>query len=118
MRRRLAALALAFSLGMSAAAFAGQILEFRNGDLVPGKVVSISDLSIVFAPETGGELRVPWDRLWPVNRYDLWRSTLAEESVVTLRQQRIFGRVVAHRVKKSVSHVGLKADSGRAIGQF
>jgi hypothetical protein len=75
--RVLACGALAFVL--TAEAIAGEVLKLRNGDLVPGTVESVDDDTVTFLPEKGGRMQVPWDRVYPINRYELWKSTLAAD---------------------------------------
>ncbi len=80
MNSRIRATAYGIALGLVAltvsAAFAGEVLKYRNGDLVPGEVVSVDDEAVVFDREVGGKIRVTWDKLYPVSHYELWESTL------------------------------------------
>lgn len=77
---RMRPLALLTSLALAllaASALAGQVIELRTGELVPGRVVSLDDAGVTFQPEKGGEMRVGWERVTPSSRFDLWESTLA-----------------------------------------
>lgn len=69
----------ALLLAAAGAALAGQVLQLRNGDLVPGGVKSLDDAGVTFVPESGGEMRVAWDKVFPSSRFDLWESTLAPD---------------------------------------
>ncbi len=55
----------------------------RKGELVPGRVVTLDDQGVTFAPDSGGELRVPWTEVIPLNRYELWESTLAADDATS-----------------------------------
>lgn len=77
-RLRLAALAV-FVVAAAGTALAGQVLQLRSGDLVPGAVKSLDDAGVTFVPESGGEMRVTWDKVFPSSRFDLWESTLAPD---------------------------------------
>jgi hypothetical protein len=73
------ALAAAALFAAASFAFAGQVLEMKTGELVPGRVKALDDEGVTFVPEKGGEMRVLWERVWPANRFTLWESTLASD---------------------------------------
>lgn len=73
------ALLCALALAVASPALAGEVLKLRNGDLVPGTVEAVDDATVTFLPEKGGRLQVPWDKVYPINRYELWKSTLASD---------------------------------------
>lgn len=77
-RQFLAAAALIVS-AFAATGLAGEVLQLKDGKLVPGRVVSLDDDGVTFAPEQGGEMRVAWDRVQPYSRFELWESTLAAD---------------------------------------
>jgi hypothetical protein len=76
-RRRF--LASVVVLALAGGASAGQVLLTKDGKALAGKVVSLDDAGVVFAPDTGGEIRLGWDLVVPKSRYDLWSSTLAPD---------------------------------------
>lgn len=77
-RLRTAAATAVLALAASAA-LAGQVLQLRSGELVPGSVKSLDDTGVTFVRESGGEMRVSWDLVFPASRFDLWESTLAAD---------------------------------------
>ncbi len=60
-------------------ALAGEVIKLRNGDLVPGEVVSLDDQAVVFDREAGGRAKIAWTEILPLSRYELWESTLAAD---------------------------------------
>lgn len=71
---------------LAATAHATEILKLKNGELVPGDVVSLDDDGVNFARQAGGSLRVRWSEVLPVSRYELWASTLeADDATGRLR---------------------------------
>lgn len=66
-------------VALASPAWAADVLQMKDGKLVPGKVVALDDDGVTFAPESGGEMRVAWDTVVPLSRYDLWQSTLAAD---------------------------------------
>ncbi|MCG3133696.1 MAG: hypothetical protein HMLKMBBP_00921 [Planctomycetes bacterium] len=72
-------LAAAAAFAPSSPALAGDVLELRSGELVPGRVVALDDQGVTFAREAGGEIRVGWDKVWPGCRFDLWERSLAAD---------------------------------------
>ncbi len=70
------ALTVGAALSLAVTADAAEVLKFKNGDLVAGQVVLLDDDGITFRSEDGKEMRVPWERLYPVSRYELWESTI------------------------------------------
>ena len=68
--------AAALILSMLAVTASAEVLQLKDGNLVPGRVVSLDESGVTFAPETGGEMRVAWDRVQPYSRFELWESTL------------------------------------------
>ena len=75
---RLVSLAFATAL-LAATAFAGDVLQMKDGKLIAGKAVKVDGDGVTFAPETGGEMRVGWDAVVPQSRYDLWSASLAAD---------------------------------------
>jgi hypothetical protein len=73
------ALALLLVAALSAAALAGDVLQMRDGKLIAGKAVKVDADGVTFAPETGGEMRVGWDSVLPMSRYELWSASLAAD---------------------------------------
>lgn len=51
----------------------------KDGKLVPGRTVALDDDGVTFAPESGGEMRVGWESVVPLSRYDLWQSSLSAD---------------------------------------
>jgi tetratricopeptide (TPR) repeat protein len=72
-------LVVAFVAAAALTAFAGDVLQMKDGRLVAGKVVSVDDEGLEFAPEAGGAMHVSWDAVVPQSRFDLWESTLAAD---------------------------------------
>src|SRR5688500_19270189 len=64
---------------IASSAFAGEVLQLKDGKLMAGRVVSLDDAGVNFAPEQGGEIRVAWDKVVPLSRFNLWESTLAAD---------------------------------------
>lgn len=81
MHRRAPSAALAFLVALAAASApaAADVLQTKDGKLVPGKVVTLDDAGVTFAPESGGEMRVAWETVVPLSRYDLWQASLASD---------------------------------------
>lgn len=73
------ALAALLTLSLASFAIAGQVLKLTNGDLIPGEVVEVDDKGVLFRPDGGGSMRVPWDKVHTINRYELWKATLGVE---------------------------------------
>ena len=76
MRVPLSVSILALSALVSSA-MANEVLQLNDGKLIPGKVLTLDDSGVNFAPESGGEIHVSWDAVIPLSRYDLWQSSLA-----------------------------------------
>lgn len=70
-------LAVALVAASAASALAGDVLRLNDGRLVAGRVVSLDDDGVAFAPEAGGEMRVKWTAVLPLSRFELWESSLA-----------------------------------------
>ena len=79
LRRASAALALAFVLALASSASAREVLKLLNGDLIPGTVERVDDVKVTFRSDAGDVIEVTWDRVYPVNRYELWKATLATD---------------------------------------
>lgn len=75
----LAALLFALFAAAAVPALAGDVLELRSGELVPGRVVALDDRGVTFARESGGEMQIGWDKVWPSCRFDLWERSLAAD---------------------------------------
>ena len=75
---RLLSVALA-TAALSATALAGDVLQMKDGKLIAGKAVKVDGDGVTFAPDTGGEMRVGWDAVVPLSRYELWSASLAAD---------------------------------------
>src|SRR5688572_10407718 len=75
-RTLLAALLVLASLASSASA---EVLHLKDGKLVAGKVVKLDDKGVTFAPDAGGEMKVGWELVVPLSRFDLWQASLAAD---------------------------------------
>jgi hypothetical protein len=73
---RRAVLSSLLVLALAAPVFATEVLKLKNGEMVPGEVVSMDDQGVEFARQQGGKFRVRWSEVLPVSRYELWASTL------------------------------------------
>jgi hypothetical protein len=74
------ALAALLVLGAFAStASAGDVLQLKDGKLVAGKVVTLDDAGVTFSPDTGGSMRVGWDLVVPMSRFELWQASLASD---------------------------------------
>jgi hypothetical protein len=78
MRVRASAVVLVLA-ALASSASAGDVLQLRDGKLVAGKVVTLDDAGVTFAPDAGGSMRVAWDLVVPKSRYDLWQASLAAD---------------------------------------
>lgn len=74
-----ALLRAAIVLALALPAAAAEALQLRDGSIVAGRVVALDDDGVTFAPESGGEMRVRWERVLPLSRYELWQSTLSSD---------------------------------------
>jgi hypothetical protein len=64
---------------LASSALGGDVLQLKDGKLVAGKVVALDDAGVTFAPEAGGSMRVTWDAVVPLSRFDLWQASLAAD---------------------------------------
>ena len=71
------AVALVLAAALSLTALAGDVLQMKDGKLIAGKAVKVDAEGVTFAPEAGGEMRVGWDLVVPMSRYELWSASLA-----------------------------------------
>lgn len=71
------AAALAALVLLVGTASAADVVRLSDGGLLPGEVISLDDESVLFQRESGGEVRIPWQAVLPISRYELWGSTLA-----------------------------------------
>lgn len=70
---------LAAAAALTATAFAGDVLQMKDGKLIAGKATKVDADGVTFAPESGGEMRVGWDAVVPQSRYELWSESLAAD---------------------------------------
>jgi hypothetical protein len=77
--RPLVSIALGACLLAASAAHAGEVLKLKDGKLIPGTVKAVDGDQVTFSPEKGGSMQVPWSQVYPINRYELWKSTLAAD---------------------------------------
>ena len=73
------ALFLALVAALAGDAFAGDVLQMKDGKLIAGKAVKVDGEGVTFAPDAGGEMRVGWDAVLPMSRYELWSASLAAD---------------------------------------
>jgi len=108
---RASALAVALALAaLASSASAGDVLQMKDGKLVPGAIVKLDDAGVTFAPESGGEIRVTWDLVAPFSRYELWRSTLADDDAagrVTLAKWALTADLFTYARRELVKAKGL-----------
>lgn len=76
--RLLLSTVLAALVFATAAAHGAEVVKLTDGRMLPGEVLELDDERVVFAPEQGGRMAIPWDQVLPISRYELWSSTLDE----------------------------------------
>lgn len=112
-------LVLALAAVLAAPAQADDVLKLRSGDLVPGKVLSVDDEGVNFAPSKGGEIRVRWEKVHPINRYELWKVTLAPEDPegrVTLAEWCLSADLFLYARRELAEARGLGYAGGKDLG--
>jgi tetratricopeptide (TPR) repeat protein len=97
-------------LVLGALASAGQVLQLNDGKAIAGRVVTLDDAGVTFAPESGGEMRVTWDLVVPMSRFELWEASLPADdakSRVALGKWALGAELFFHARRELVKAKGL-----------
>jgi hypothetical protein len=108
-RFRVLSAALA-TAALAATAFAGDVLQMKDGKLIAGKAVKVDAEGVTFAPDAGGEMRIAWDAVVPLSRYELWSASLAADDAagrVTLAKWALSADLFLYARRELVKAKGL-----------